>query len=36
MFIEEAIATLGVPGSIAVVIVTIFTVLQLIGEFIGL
>ena len=32
--IEEAIATLGVPGSIAVVIVVIFAVLQLIGEFI--
>ena len=34
MFIEEAIATLGIPGSIAVVIVIIFAVLQLIGEFI--
>lgn len=32
--IEEAIATLGIPGSIAVVIVIIFAVLQLIGEFI--
>lgn len=32
--IEEAIATLGIPGSIAVVIVVIFAVLQLIGEFI--
>ena len=32
--IEEAIATLGVPGSIAVVIVIVFAVLQLIGEFI--
>ena len=31
---EEAIATLGIPGSIAVVIVMIFAVLQLIGEFI--
>ena len=31
--IEEAIATLGVPGSIAVVIVITFAVLQLIGEF---
>lgn len=31
--IEEAIATLGIPGSIAVVIVIIFAVLQLIGEF---
>ena len=30
--IEEAIATLGIPGSIAVVIVAIFAVLQLIGE----
>lgn len=30
--IEEAIATLGIPGSIAVVIVMIFAVLQLIGE----
>ena len=34
MFIEEAIATLGIPGSIAVVIVVIFAVLQLIGELI--
>lgn len=32
--IEEAIATLGIPGSIAVVIVVVFAVLQLIGEFI--
>ena len=32
--IEEAIATLGIPGSIAVVIVIIFAVLQLVGEFI--
>ena len=32
--IEEAIATLGIPGSIAVVIVIIFAVLQLIGEFV--
>ena len=32
--IEEAIATLGIPGSIAVVVVIIFAVLQLIGEFI--
>ena len=32
--IEEAIATLGIPGSIAVVIVIIFAVLQLIAEFI--
>ena len=32
--IEEAIATLGIPGSIAVVILIIFAVLQLIGEFI--
>ena len=32
--IEEAIATLGIPGSIAVVIVILFAVLQLIGEFI--
>ena len=31
---EEAIATLGVPGSIAVVMVIIFAVLQLIGELI--
>lgn len=30
--IEEAIATLGIPGSIAVVILMIFAVLQLIGE----
>lgn len=32
--IEEAIATLGIPGSIAVVMVIIFAVLQLVGEFI--
>ena len=32
--IEEAIATLGIPGSIAVVMLIIFAVLQLIGEFI--
>ncbi len=32
--IEEAVATLGIPGSIAVVMVIIFTILQLIGEFI--
>ena len=32
--IEDAIATLGIPGSIAVVILIIFAVLQLIGEFI--
>lgn len=32
--IEEAIRTLGIKGSIAVVIVIIFAVLQLIGEFI--
>jgi hypothetical protein len=32
--IENAIATLGIPGSIAVVIVIIFALLQLIGEFI--
>ena len=32
--IEEAIATLGIPGSVAVVIVGIFAILQLIGEFI--
>ena len=32
--IKEAIATLGVPGSIAVVMLIIFAVLQLIGEFI--
>ena len=32
--IEEAIATLGIKGSIAVVIVLVFAVLQLIGEFI--
>lgn len=32
--IEDAIATLGIPGSIAVVLVMIFAVLQLIGEFI--
>ena len=32
--IEDAIATLGIPGSIAVVIVIIFALLQLIGEFI--
>lgn len=32
---EEAIATLGIPGSIAVVLVIIFAVLQLVGEFIG-
>lgn len=31
--IEEAIATLGIPGSIAVVIVVIFAILQLVGEF---
>ena len=32
--IDEAIATLGIPGSIAVVMLIIFAVLQLIGEFI--
>ena len=32
--IEDAIATLGIPGSVAVVILIIFAVLQLIGEFI--
>lgn len=32
--IEEAIATLGIPGSIAVVIVVTFAILQLVGEFI--
>lgn len=32
---EEAIAKLGIPGSIAVVIVTIFAVLQLIGELVN-
>lgn len=32
--IEEAIATLGIPGSIAVVMVLIFALLQLIGGFI--
>ena len=32
--IEEAIGTLGIPGSVAVVIVGIFAILQLIGEFI--
>lgn len=32
--IEEAIATLGIPGSIAVVMVIIFALLQLIGGFI--
>lgn len=32
--IEEAIVTLGVPGSVAVVILILFAVLQLIGEFI--
>lgn len=32
--IEDAIVTLGIPGSIAVVILIIFAVLQLIGEFI--
>ena len=32
--IEEAIATLGIPGSIAVVLVILFAILQLIGEFI--
>ena len=31
--IEEAIATLGIPGSIAVVMLILFAVLQLIGEF---
>lgn len=34
MSIDKAIATLGIPGSIAVVIVLIFAVLQLIGEFV--
>lgn len=32
--VEEAIETLGIPGSIAVVIIVIFAILQLIGEFI--
>lgn len=32
--IEEAIATLGIPGSVAVVILVMFAVLQIIGEFI--
>jgi hypothetical protein len=32
--IKEAIATLGIPGSIAVVLLIIFAVLQLIGEFV--
>lgn len=32
--IKEAIATLGIPGSIAVVVVVIFALLQLVGEFI--
>lgn len=32
MFIEDAIATLGIPGSIAVVILSVFGILQLIGE----
>lgn len=32
--LEEAIATLGIPGSIAVVLIAIFALLQLIGEFI--
>ncbi len=32
--VEDAIATLGIPGSIAVVLVIIFAILQLIGEFI--
>lgn len=32
--IENAIATLGIPGSIAVVLVILFALLQLIGEFI--
>ena len=32
--IEDAIATLGIPGSIAVVLLMLFAVLQLIGEFI--
>ena len=31
--LKEAIATLGIPGSIAVVIVGVFGLLQLIGEF---
>lgn len=31
--IEDAIATLGIPGSIAVVILILFAVLQLIGEY---
>ena len=33
--IEKAIATLGIPGSIAVAILIIFAILQLIGEFIS-
>lgn len=33
--IEEAIVTLGIPGSIAVVLIIAFAALQLIGEFIG-
>ena len=34
--VEEAIATLGIPGSVAVVILVVFAVLQLVGEFIEL
>lgn len=32
--VEEAIVTLGIPGSIAVVLATMFILLQVIGEFI--
>lgn len=35
-FIEEAIVTLGIPGSVAVVLASIFAVLQIIGELIEL
>ena len=34
MNLEKAIATLGIPGSIAIVLLIIFAVLQLIGEFV--